>query len=233
MATTSVRRWSVRRPFSGDPPSSPRRATARSSTAISPGRAPIRLWQNVVIATSRRACAISPSPPCPESSSSPMPITTGRAPRWRSEQPPPPRCRAPRKSFSSGASLSAMVTRLQRAGHQVALVQAIPHWSQQNRWDPVDCSAASLVLVRGGCDATVSLVSSEQQDGATRAAIASLAEAAGVGVIDPGPTMCPSGTCSVRGPGFIRLSDSGHISAPQSRALAPLFADVIGRSRTR
>jgi len=129
-------------------------------------------------------------------------------------------------------AMSAMVTRLQRAGHQVALVQAIPHWSQQNRWDPVDCSAASLVLVRGGCDATVSLVSSEQQDGATRAAIASLAEAAGVGVIDPGPTMCPSGTCSVRGPGFIRLSDSGHISAPQSRALAPLFADVIGRSRT-
>ena len=117
--------------------------------------------------------------------------------------------------------LRRTVETLRSAGHQVLLVQTIPHV----KWNPSRCGL--LVIMRGQCTAQTTLENAIGPGLATRSALADVARSSKADVWDPVIPLCPAGSCSTEAPSFVRYRDSAHISVPQSDALAPDIRDAI------
>jgi len=123
------------------------------------------------------------------------------------------------------SELAATSTALKLAGHKVVLIQTVPKWREPFRWDPATCTPVSIFT--GGCLPEQPLAQIEESMSSARSILDEVAAETGANIWDVGKDICPLGTCSTQGPGYIRYRDSGHISVPQATALAPAIRALI------
>jgi peptidoglycan/LPS O-acetylase OafA/YrhL len=119
------------------------------------------------------------------------------------------------------SGLRRTVEALHNAGHQVLLVQTIPHV----KWDPSRCGL--LVIMREQCTAQTTLESAIEPGLAARSLLLDVARGSNADIWDPVRPLCPAGACSTEAPSLVRYRDSAHVSVPQSVALAPDIRDAI------
>jgi hypothetical protein len=133
--------------------------------------------------------------------------------------------------------LEAAVRELRAAGHQVLLMQPIPKpWKIHNgeispTFDPERCT--TLGVLRGRCPRAV-VTTLDDQNGlqaAARWSISTAATRAGAGVLDLRPFLCGGATCSTMRDGRLVYRDAGHLTARESRALAPAFVSALRATR--
>jgi hypothetical protein len=125
-------------------------------------------------------------------------------------------------------ALVQMVNRIESAGHEVVLVQAVPHFDGPHYWDPTSCTIWSLTQV--GCEASMprSYVEAVQQR--VRDAQERIAARTGAEILDLRESLCPSDTCSVEHDGIVWYFDGDHISVAASLSLAPSIASSISEA---
>jgi len=122
--------------------------------------------------------------------------------------------------------LTTMVESLRGAGHEVVLVQTIPRWTGEDKWNAATCTTARILM--NGCDQSMSVSSAMARQGATRAALTAAAKASGARVFDPWLILCPDGECTIQGPGYLRYYRDGiHLSLRQGQELAPDFTEFL------
>ena len=126
-------------------------------------------------------------------------------------------------AFRSG--LKRTVEALQTAGHRVLLVQTIPHFSNQYRYDPGSCSLPELAS--GSCDVWMPLTYAQTQQASGRSALLDVARDSGALLLDPGPSLCPVGACSTDAGEFVTYRDNNHMSAAASEHLTEFFAAAL------
>lgn len=123
--------------------------------------------------------------------------------------------------------LADAVRPLQENGHEVLLVQTVPHWGDRGRslnWQ----ACTTLKLLRDGCQRTIPLSEVEQRQGAIAEVVAEVATRTGAGLLDLTDEICPGGSCSaVSETGMVRYRDGVHITVDQSHALSSPFATTI------
>lgn len=122
--------------------------------------------------------------------------------------------------------LAAAVNSLQNAGHQVLIVQTVPHWLGLKRLDWATCSG--LDIITDGCPWTMSSAAARalQREGAD--VVRAVALRTSADVLDLWHDVCPGRECSAAGPdGLIRYRDSGHLTVAQSAQLSASFAKAI------
>jgi peptidoglycan/LPS O-acetylase OafA/YrhL len=125
--------------------------------------------------------------------------------------------------------LRRTVETLRSAGHQVLLVQTIPHV----KWDPSRCGL--LVIMRDQCAAQTTLENAIKPGLEARSVLVEVARGLKADIWDPVNPLCPARLCSTEAPSFVRYRDAAHISVPQSVALGPDIRDAIasvGESRS-
>ncbi len=117
---------------------------------------------------------------------------------------------------------------LQESGHDVLLVQTVPHWGGARSLNWQACT--TLKLLWDGCQRGMPVDDVTARQGAIADVIAEVAERTASGVLDLTDEICPGGTCSaVSGDGMVRYRDGVHITVDQSHALAPAFEGAITR----
>jgi peptidoglycan/LPS O-acetylase OafA/YrhL len=121
--------------------------------------------------------------------------------------------------------LGKTIKALQGVGHQILLVQSVPHWENPYAWDPRRCTFRDVL--RENCTAEQPLSTAQEREKVVRSAIERVAETTDAHIWDAGRDLCPSGTCSTQGPGFITYFDALHISVPQSIELVPGIRRIL------
>lgn len=125
--------------------------------------------------------------------------------------------------------LSTAVDTLKEAGHEVLLVQTIPHWGDKESLNWRSCSV--LDIMTDGCSRTMPLVEALERQGPTAEVVAAVAESNGASLLDLAPELCPDGTCSsIADDGLIRYRDGTHITVPQSEDLVEIFRAALDSS---
>ena len=124
-------------------------------------------------------------------------------------------------------SLIRTANRLKSFGHQVIIVQTVPHWQNQYYWDLADCSLWEVI---DGCDESMptGIYLTRSQD--VRQTIEFTA-ATGATVVDFLDVICPGGICRTLGDGYWVYRDDNHISSETSRRLAPEWRQILSFSR--
>jgi peptidoglycan/LPS O-acetylase OafA/YrhL len=125
-------------------------------------------------------------------------------------------------------ALTQTITRLQDAGHEVLLVQAVPHFDGPHYWDPTSCTLWSLT--NDGCGASMPKDYVEAVQQRVRDAQERIAAQTGAELLDLRAPICPGDTCLVEHDGVVWYFDGDHISVEASLSLAPLFADSITKT---
>lgn len=124
------------------------------------------------------------------------------------------------------SSLSAAVTSLQEAGHEVLLIQTIPHWRSMSYLNWHTCSP--LRIKTDGCAQTMPLSYAAERQGPAAGVVEDVAASTGARLLDFSEVLCPGGSCSsVAEDGMIRYRDGTHITVVQAEALTPLFDEVV------
>ena len=126
------------------------------------------------------------------------------------------------------AGLEKAVREIQDAGHQVVLVQVVPHWTGKGggaAWDPTACT--TFDILNGACQASMTIAEAEQQHADSRAAISAVAAATGASVLDLLERMCPAGVCSTMQGDTFAYRDATHITPQMSALLTPDFVAVL------
>lgn len=128
-------------------------------------------------------------------------------------------------ALSSG--LVQSVGSLREVGHDVLIVQAVPHWGDHS--GALDWGACSVVdIVTVGCVATMPMADVTARQGAVADVVEAAADQSGARTLDLSEQVCPGGTCSSVAPdGLVRYRDGTHITVPQSQALAGSFATAM------
>jgi hypothetical protein len=119
------------------------------------------------------------------------------------------------------AALTSIIKELQAAGHQVLVVQTIPHFG----WDPRGCSAISLMAET--CHEVQPLSAIERNQGSTWATTETVTADNGAALLDLQPELCSAATCSTGTGNRWRYRDGVHISVPESSQLQDTFATAI------
>jgi peptidoglycan/LPS O-acetylase OafA/YrhL len=123
-----------------------------------------------------------------------------------------------RKAAQLEQSLTASLTWLRSAGHQVLIVQPLPNFFGRYQWDPARCTL--MQLVADDCRGSLPVAAAHADTAALRALLARTAAANGAAVIDIVDAICPDGVCLTRrGDAFI-FADAGHITFEASVGLA-------------
>jgi peptidoglycan/LPS O-acetylase OafA/YrhL len=126
--------------------------------------------------------------------------------------------------------LTSVVVYLQAAGHDVVLVQPVPHFvGELPGWSLGDCSLPTIL--RLGCSANVPQSLVERVQATARGTIDAVAKATGTRVVDPRGLICQDGTCSSERNGTVLYIDAGHLSVAGSRLLTDDFHAAISPSR--
>ena len=128
------------------------------------------------------------------------------------------------KVASMRQSLSDTVFRLQDAGHEVVLIQTIPHFAQGFEWNPAECTL--LAAVRG-CPQSMPLTVPMERSAQVRAAVEEVGRVTGARVLDFGDAICPGGVCLTDNGRMPVYRDGAHITVAMSHALEPLFAAAL------
>jgi len=143
---------------------------------------------------------------------------------------------ADKGTFESGAPgpdpdylasvLSASVEELLSQGHEVGLLQILPHFSRDPYvYDPAACSL--IETVTGRCSTRMPRQFADEMQADMIYAYQSAANSTGVPLLDFRDQMCPKGVCStVEGQRF-RYLDGGHISVEESLTLTPVLTEFL------
>lgn len=121
-------------------------------------------------------------------------------------------------------SLQRVVSAVEAAGHDVLLVNGVPHFVDAYTWNLSQCSASAL---RSGCTKTMPVAWSRERTAPVDAALRSVADATNAEVLDLTDAICIDGTCSTGIDGFPVYRDGTHITVAMSHRLAPEFAKVL------
>jgi len=129
-----------------------------------------------------------------------------------------------RRALVDGISTS--VTRLQSAGHEVAIAKAPPSYRfPEPSWLPGTCTVG--VILVDACGASASVEAMDLLQSGTRDAIDEVAAASGSSVLDVRDFFCPDEVC-VTSLGDTQLyRDDIHLSVQGSTLLVPWFTDFI------
>ena len=125
-----------------------------------------------------------------------------------------------------GDAYTNTIRQVQAAGHQVVLVQTVPHWVGPHDWDLADCS---LWEVLSGCDETMPAQFTLTRAGDVRGILDERGAREGATVVDFLDHFCPQGTCHTRGDGYWLYRNANHISNPASVELVPLWLEALPR----
>lgn len=123
-------------------------------------------------------------------------------------------------------SLTRVVQAMQAAGHDVVLLQTIPHWVSPYAWDPLSCSLASSL---SGCVQHMPASFDVERTAAAHQLVGAVAKATGASVLDVTAAICPGGECSTETTTMPIYRDSTHITVAMSHALAPQFYAALSR----
>jgi peptidoglycan/LPS O-acetylase OafA/YrhL len=129
------------------------------------------------------------------------------------------------KAATRTEGLTATVEALQEAGHDMLLVQTVPHFVGDNAYQPDLCSAGSISA--GTCAASMPRALAEETQRLPREALAEVGALTDSVVLDLWDVLCTEDTCSTRSDDMVRYRDSFHISVPESKSLVPLFQQVL------
>lgn len=122
------------------------------------------------------------------------------------------------------ASLTRVVRTLQAHGHDVLLLQTLPHWAGAYSWDPATCTRAQALQ---GCTATMPVRAALAPVQSVRRLIAQVARRTGARVADLTSAVCPGGTCRTVRNGMPVYRDAKHVTVAMSEALAPDLARLL------
>jgi len=124
------------------------------------------------------------------------------------------------------AGMTTTVERLRADGHRVVIAKAPPSYRFPSpSWLPGQCSVA--VILSDNCGTSATVAEMDQLQGATRAAIDTVATSTDSSILDLRDYFCPDGVC-VTSHGDLELYlDDIHMSVPASENLAPWFTEFI------
>lgn len=123
-------------------------------------------------------------------------------------------------------SLARTVRSLQAAGHEVLLLQTVPHFTGAFAWTPENCT---LIASLQGCSKEMPLADAIAQSSAVRIVLDEVGKETGAPVYDFSGEICPEGTCSTVRDGLPVYRDGTHISVDMSHALAAALARLLQR----
>ncbi|WP_158600470.1 acyltransferase family protein [Tessaracoccus antarcticus] len=124
--------------------------------------------------------------------------------------------------------LTDTIRPLQEAGHEVLLVQTVPHWGGAAALNWQACT--TVKLLSDGCQQTMPIAEVTVRQGDIAHVVSEVTASTGAGVLDLTEAICPAGICSAVSPeGLVRYRDGVHITVDQSHALAPFFEAAIAR----
>jgi peptidoglycan/LPS O-acetylase OafA/YrhL len=122
-------------------------------------------------------------------------------------------------------ALEGTVSRLQKSGHEVLLVQTLPHFNSGD-WD---LSRYTLSDVLRGGKVTMPLQESMNRTESVRVAVDRVAAATGAKVLDLSDEVCPGSICRNATESMSIYSDPAHITVAMSKELAPSWASALER----
>ncbi|HPU13906.1 MAG TPA: acyltransferase family protein [Aeromicrobium sp.] len=128
------------------------------------------------------------------------------------------------------SSLTATIDELQESGHIVVIVQTIPHWILAKR--PLNWVSCSVFrLARDGCLQTMSLNEVSRAHRQVAEVLDEVAHKSAAHIFDVSNSVCTETECtSIRDDGLAIYRDSGHITVPQSKELAPIFTRELAKA---
>ena len=122
-------------------------------------------------------------------------------------------------------SLESTIKRLQSNGHEVVMIQTIPHFFDRFTWNPAECTL--FAILTSNCTFSMPLAMAEQRSAPVRQAIEEVAANTKVKVVDLADNICLAGVCSSHLDGQPVYRDANHISTARSRSLASTFTELI------
>jgi hypothetical protein len=128
-------------------------------------------------------------------------------------------------------SLQKTIAEVQRMGHEVSVVQAIPnivHFSAfGTEWTAGSCPM--FQVIREGCGVTTTLQRAAVNQGEVWAATKLVAEESGSQLIQVAELLCPEQVCETFKDNAWSYRDSNHITSEQSDRLAPVFSHTLSK----
>lgn len=124
------------------------------------------------------------------------------------------------------------LSRLTAAGHNVVVVQVIPHFltGPNDHWRPENCPMISAMSGPTSCAPKLSRAASDVTQQPIIHALAGASRSSGAHLIDLRNALCPLGICSAYQSGEWIYRDGTHISPKGSAHLTPLLREML-RSR--
>lgn len=127
------------------------------------------------------------------------------------------------------SSLTHFSKALPNSGHEVILVQQVPHWDETFRplkWEGCGPFAKSFAH----CAESMELSDVAANQGAVARVVSHASRHSHTSVLDLTPELCPTNRCQAMEPdGLIRYRDTTHLSVQQSASLVPVFTQVLER----
>lgn len=134
------------------------------------------------------------------------------------------------KEQAWASSLARAYAAMEEQGHQVAAVELIPQWVEDDgtAWSPRDCRLVDLVRDRSTCERHRSLAEMDLQQHRTLAAGRQAARTAGVTPIRVRDVLCSDG-CGTTHAEVGLYSDSAHLTPDGAAMLMPRFVELMSR----
>ncbi|MFS4505034.1 acyltransferase family protein [Clavibacter sp. Sh2141] len=133
------------------------------------------------------------------------------------------------RSAALTAGLTRTTTALRDAGHDVVLVQAVPHPAFSGHSGvPEECSV--IALATSTCVLSVPRAEIEAVQAPSRATLAQVAESTGATVLDLRASFCDASSCAIDRDGALLYQDAMHLSVEGSRTFTSRFAEALAPS---
>ncbi|MFT2690503.1 acyltransferase family protein [Clavibacter zhangzhiyongii] len=133
------------------------------------------------------------------------------------------------RSAALTGGLARTTAALRDAGHDVVLVQSVPH-PVLNGHTGVPESCSVLALATRSCVLSIPRAEVEAVQAPSRATLEQVAEAPGISVLDLRASFCDASTCSMDRDGALLYQDAMHLSVEGSRASTRRFAEALASS---
>ncbi len=135
----------------------------------------------------------------------------------------------PARTAALAAGLTRTTTALRDAGHDVVLVQSVPHPIFSGHRDvPESCSV--LALATRTCALSVPLAEIDAVQSPSRMTLEQVAESTGATVLDLRDAFCDASSCAMDRDGELLYQDAMHLTVEASRTFAPRFAEALAPS---
>lgn len=128
------------------------------------------------------------------------------------------------KVRAMGTALTRTVRLLQSAGHEVRLIQTIPHFDPITEWNPARCTLAAALR---GCAHEFALAERLRETADVRSEIERVGTRTGAIVHDFSAEICPDGKCRSWDGTMPIYRDPKHITVAMSHALAGVFTRIL------